>query len=90
MSRPQIRVVRITLNSRYYKPGIQARLERSILQTLLRYPSLNAALEEGWLQEVRSAGGKNPARRFAIYLTDRDRYHDIPVYFSLMVDGKLL
>jgi len=89
MNSPKIRVVRITINSRYLKPGIKDKLERSIIKTLYQFPTLNAALEDGWLEEVRAAGGKNPARRFAIYLTDKDRFHDIPVYFSLMVDGKL-
>ena len=89
MNAPKIKVVRITISSRYLKPGMKAKLERSILKTLYQFPTLNAALEDGWLEEVRSAGGKNPARRFAIYLTDKDHYHDIPVYFSLMVNGKL-
>ena len=86
----KLRVVRITFSPRYYKPGIHASLERTILRQLLAYGSLSAAIADGWMQEVRSAGGSKPARRFAVYLTDKKFYHDIPVYFSLEVDGQLL
>jgi len=85
-----LRVVRITLPSRYYKPGIHKALERSISQQLLRYASLQAALADGWLQEVRPAGGKNPSRRFVVYLTDKKWYHDIPISFSLEVNGQVI
>lgn len=86
----QVRVVRITLPSNYYKPGIHAGLERAILKQLAAYGSLENAMADGWLQEVRAAGDRNPGRRFMIYLTDKKRYHDIPVSFSLSVDGKVI
>ena len=85
-----VRIVRITVPSRYYKPGIQTRLARSILRQLLQYPSLQAALEDGWIQEGRPAAGKNPGRRFMVYLTDGKYYHDITISFSIMVNGKIL
>lgn len=86
----QIRIVRITVPSRYYKPGIQSRMERSILNQLMQYPTLQAALDDGWVREVRSAGGKNPGRRFVINLTDKTHYHDIPISFSIMVNGQVI
>ena len=86
----QVRVIRITLPSRYYRPGIHASLERSILKQLVAYGSVEAALADGWLQEIRAAGDKNPGRRFMVYLTDGTRYHDIPISFSLSVNGKVV
>lgn len=88
--RPKIRVVRITIPANYNKPNMRVNLERSILRSLNQYYSLNAAIEDGMLDEVRPAGGKNPARRFVVYLQDKKRYHDVPVTFSLEVDGKIL
>lgn len=85
-----VRVVRLTFPPQYYKPGIHAALERSILKQLLAYGSVEAALADGWLQEVRQAGKHNPGRRFMIYLTDRKRYHDIPISFCLAVNGKVV
>lgn len=87
---PKIRVVRITIPAQYNKPNLRANLERSILRSLRQYYSLNAAIEDGMLDETRPAGGKNPARRFVVYLQDKKYYHDIPVTFSLEVDGKVL
>lgn len=86
----KLRVVRLTFSSRYYKPGMHANLERAILNQLRAYGSLNAALAAGWLQEMRPTRGPQSARRFVIYLTDKTFYHDIPVYFSLAIDGKVL
>lgn len=85
-----VRVVRITMPPRYYKPGIHAALERSILKQLVAYGSVEAAIADGWLQEVRSAGDKNPGRRFMVYLTDQKRYHDIPISFCLAVNGQVI
>lgn len=90
MVQQDIRIVRITLPSRYYRPGIQNSLARSILRQLRQYPSLNTALEDGWIQEGRPAAGKNPGRRFIVYLTDGKYYHDIPISFSIMVNGQIL
>lgn len=86
----QLRVVRITLPSRYYRPGVHAGLERAILKQLVAYGSVEAAMEDGWLQEIRAAGDKNPGRRFMVYLTDKTHYHDIPVSFSLSINGKVI
>ena len=85
-----IRIVRITLPSRYYRPGIQNSLARSIMRQLLQYSSLSAAIDDGWIQEGRPAAGKNPGRRFIVYLTDGKYYHDIPISFSIMVNGKVI
>lgn len=85
-----IQIVRITLPSRYYKPGIQVKMGRSILRQLLMYPTLSSAIEDGWIQEIRSAGEKNPGRRFMINLTDKKHYHDIPISFSIMVNGQVI
>lgn len=85
-----VRVVRLTFPPQYYKPGIHASLERSILRQLVAYGSIEAAVADGWLQEVRSAGDRNPGRRFMVYLTDRKRYHDIPISFCLAVNGKVI
>ena len=85
-----VRVVRITMPPRYYRPGVHASIERSILKTLLDYGSVEAAMADGWLQEVRSAGKHNPGRRFMIYLTDKTRFHEIPISFCLAVNGKVV
>lgn len=85
-----VRVVRLTFPPQYYKPGIHASLERSILRQLMTYGSIEAAVADGWLQEVRSAGDRNPGRRFMVYLTDRKRYHDIPISFCLAVNGQVI
>ncbi|HEY9843752.1 MAG: hypothetical protein ACAI44_34400 [Candidatus Sericytochromatia bacterium] len=85
-----VRVVRLTFPPKYYKPGIHASLERAILKQLVAYGSVEAALEDGWLQEVRSAGAKNPGRRFMVYLTDKKHYHDIPISFCLAVNGQVV
>ena len=45
---------------------------------------------DGWLQEVRSAGERNPGRRFMVYLTDRKHFHDIPISFCFAVNGKVI
>lgn len=86
----QVRVVRITMPPQYYKPGIHQSLERAILRQLVQYGSIEAAIEDGWLQEIRSAGEKNPGRRFMIYLSDKKRYHDIPISFSFSINGKIV
>lgn len=86
----EVRVVRLTFPPQYYKPGIHASLERAILRQLIAYGSVEAALADGWLQEVRSAGSLNPGRRFAVCLTDRKRFHDIPITFCLAVNGKVV
>lgn len=85
-----LRVVRITMPPKYYKPGIHASLERAILRQLVAYGSVEAAIEDGWLQEGRSAGEKNPGRRFIVYLTDGKHYHDIPISFSLSINGQII
>lgn len=86
----QWRVVRITLHPRYFKPGIRQGIERSILNKLSGFASVEEALRSGWLDEVHPARGKNPSRRFAIYLTDRQYGHEIPITFSLMHNGIVL
>lgn len=85
-----IRIVRITLPSQYYRPGIQNALARSILRQLSTYPTLSAAIEDGWIREGRPAAGKNPGRRFMVSLTDGKHYHDIPISFSIMVNGQVI
>lgn len=85
-----LRVVRITMPPKYYKPGIHAGLERGILRQLVAYGSIEAAIEDGWLQEVRAAGEKNPGRRFVVYLTDGKHYHDFPISFSLQLNGQII
>jgi hypothetical protein len=90
MTAIQVRVVRMTIPPKYYKPGIHASLERAILKQLVAYGSVEAAMADGWLQEIRSAGDKNPGRRFMVYLTDKTRYHDIPISFCLAVNGRVV
>ena len=65
-------------------------MARSILRQLMAYPTLNAALEDGWIEETRPAGGKNPGRRFLVNLTDGKYYHDIPISFSIMANGQII
>ena len=85
-----VRVIRLTFPPKYYKPGIHASLERAILKQLVAYGSVESALADGWLQEVRSAGSLNPGRRFMVYLTDKKHFHDIPISFCLAVNGRVV
>lgn len=86
----QWKVVRITLHPRYFKPGIRKGIERSILRNLSYCNQVEEALMHGWINEVHPARGKNPSRRFAIYLTDKKYGHEIPITFSLMRNGEIL
>lgn len=86
----QWQVIRITVHPRYYRAGIYKRIERSVLRQLEGCQNIDDALLEGWLNEVHPARGKNPSRRFAIYLTDSTYYHEVPITFSLVYNGKLL
>lgn len=86
----QWQVIRTTVHPRYYRAGIYKRIERSVVHQLHACQTVEDALNAGWLTEVHPARGKNPSRRFAIYLTDSTYYHDIPVTFSLVCNGQLL
>ena len=86
----QWKVVRITLHPRYFKVGIRQSIERSIISKLVLCNRIEEAITQGWLDEVHPARGKNPSRRFAIYLTDKQYGHEIPITFSLMLNGEIL
>jgi hypothetical protein len=83
------KVIRITLPPKYYRPGIYPAVERSVVNQLLQI-GLEQALAHGVLQEIRPAAGSRPARRFMIYLSDARNGQDIPISFSLSLNGDVL
>jgi hypothetical protein len=84
------KVVRITLHPKYYRAGIYPAIQRSVLAQIKRCQSLEQSLQQGYLQEVHPARGAKPVRRFLIYLSDAKYGTEIPVSFSLSLNGALL
>ena len=81
-------IIHLYIPAPYNSPGMSHRVKDTVLSQLYGAGAVDAALDRGWLQEVRPHPKGH--RRFAIQLTDQRSYTPIPVTFLLSWQGEIL